>query len=203
MSDQIATVGERLKAARNLCGLTQEFVASQIGVTKATYGRYESGGLTAPSDVFSKIVRVLQEAAGDLVVTADLLLFGEPPDTARAGTMGTKRRLQNFGAMTGLIFGHESVGLNGGYAEISIGGVDASSLVLALRDAEEQKPQPNKGAVKALERVEEMFLATDVEFVAEVPIARYAVSLVPRFPAETHMAEPRGARKSKSLPRKK
>lgn len=187
MSDQFATVGDRLRAARNSCGLTQEFVASRIGVTKATYGRYESGGLTAPSDVFAKIVRVFQEASGDSLVTADLLLFGETTDGVRADSAGPAHRIRKFGAMVGMIFNHEARGLNGGYAEISFSAFDASRILEELQEAEEQKPHPNKSALKALKRAGELLNESEMEFVAEVPIAVHGVRLVPQFPDDIHL----------------
>lgn len=190
MSDQFATVGDRLRAARSSCGLTQEFVASKIGVTKATYGRYESGGLTAPSDVFARIVRVFQEATSDSLVTADLLLFGETTSGMRADCTQPIHRIRKFGAMVGMIFGHEASGLNGGYAEISFSGGDAWRILLAFREAEEQKAHTNKGALKTLERAGELLLDSEIEFVAEVPIAQYAVRLVPRFVDDAHLPTP-------------
>lgn len=48
-----------LKEARNKAGLTQEQVAEQVGIARATYGHIESGerGVTVPNA--KKISRVL------------------------------------------------------------------------------------------------------------------------------------------------
>lgn len=58
---------ERLKEARAKCGMTQEQVASKIGIAKSTFAGYETGGSEPNMHIMSKIMDVLDVDANFLL----------------------------------------------------------------------------------------------------------------------------------------
>lgn len=175
--------GERLRDARKLRALTQGRLAGLVGVTDATFSRYEKGELIPPSNVLAKIVRVLQSHSSSEAISADFLLFGGPTD---AGESTTAPRLRQFGAVVGMLFGHEGVALNGGYCEVSVGSVDIASLLGVLVNLESNCERPRRRVLSALQLVTDSLFEQHVDFelLLEVPIAQYGVRLVPKFPDE-------------------
>lgn len=180
--DQVA-FGERLRAARKTRALTQGQLAHLVGVTDATFSRYEKGELIPPSNVLAKVVRALQSHTSSEAINADFLLFGCA--TEETGTIAVPR-LRQFGAVVGMLFGHEGVALNGGYCEVSASAGDIASLLEVLVDLESSCEKPRKKVLTALRLVEASMFDEheDFELLLEVPIAQYGVRLVPKFPGE-------------------
>lgn len=52
-------IGERLKMARKMCGLSQQDVADRVGVSRMSISKYERGKMTPSSDVLVKLSRAL------------------------------------------------------------------------------------------------------------------------------------------------
>lgn len=52
------TIGDRIKILRTTAGMTQEEVANQLGVTKATVARYESNKIDIKREVAKKLAKV-------------------------------------------------------------------------------------------------------------------------------------------------
>ncbi len=67
---------ERLKETRKAAGLTQKEVASKLGITEATYNRYEKGAHSPTPETLRSLCIILN-------VSADYLLGIEkgPPET--------------------------------------------------------------------------------------------------------------------------
>lgn len=55
----MATIGERIKAARMLAGLSQEELGEQMGVTKMAISKYENGGVTPNSTTLIALSKAL------------------------------------------------------------------------------------------------------------------------------------------------
>lgn len=69
--------GKRLKDARNRLGLTQEDLASAVGVTKGAIGNYESEFSSPKETILIKLMNVLQVDANylyqDFITSSQLL----------------------------------------------------------------------------------------------------------------------------------
>lgn len=57
-------VGFRLRQARGLNGLTQEYVGEQVGVTKQTINRYETGEIPVPTETLARCARLMDTPVG-------------------------------------------------------------------------------------------------------------------------------------------
>ena len=54
------TIGSRIKAERNLAGMTQEETARNMDINRATLAKYESGAIDPPSSMLEKLAEVLK-----------------------------------------------------------------------------------------------------------------------------------------------
>lgn len=52
---------EHLKFARDKKGLSQEFIASQLGVSQSNYSKYERGDTEIPTDLVEKVINIVKE----------------------------------------------------------------------------------------------------------------------------------------------
>jgi HTH-type transcriptional regulator, cell division transcriptional repressor len=96
-SDSVATFGDRIAGAREAAGLTQEDLATRLGVRLKTVAAWED-------DAFEPRGNRLQMMAGMLNVSLRWLLTGEgedvaPPDTPGAMTLPAKVALAELGRM--------------------------------------------------------------------------------------------------------
>ena len=72
------SIGERLVKARHLRKMTQQEVATAIGVTLITYQRYETDKHTIKSDVLIKLCAVLECSPGWVLGTKEDGMVLEP-----------------------------------------------------------------------------------------------------------------------------
>lgn len=63
----MSTLGERIKAARIKCGMTQEQLASVLDTTKAAVSRYEAGKREPNLGQLSKIAKSTNTTVSELV----------------------------------------------------------------------------------------------------------------------------------------
>ena len=78
--------GARVKALREAAGLTQEQVAGQLGITKASYALWERRNVALTVAQLGKLAAALGASADDLV-------FGAARKNARGGPAGKARRV--------------------------------------------------------------------------------------------------------------
>ena len=71
---------ERLKFARDKEGLSQDFVASQLGMSQSNYSKCERGTQEFPSDLVEKVIGIVKEPRLKVEYTTErkLGLFNMP-----------------------------------------------------------------------------------------------------------------------------
>ena len=74
----MTVIAERLKAVINKRGISQQFLAEQIGVTKATMSRYINGSRTPKGNIISKLADALNVST-DYLLGVDIVV---DPETA-------------------------------------------------------------------------------------------------------------------------
>jgi transcriptional regulator with XRE-family HTH domain len=72
MSNQVKQIASRIKDLREIAGLSEEFLAAELGVTADTYREYESGDMDIP-------IGFLYEVANRFGVELTAVLTGEGP----------------------------------------------------------------------------------------------------------------------------
>ena len=68
-------IGNNIKQIRELKNFTQEYVASEIDVSQATYARIESGTITPKIDRLQRIAEVLEVDLSTLLTTTNIFNF--------------------------------------------------------------------------------------------------------------------------------
>lgn len=84
---------KRLKEMREGLGLTQQAVADQVGLERASYVRYEQGSRNPPLDKLIKLANFYCVSLDYLVERTDKSLF--PEDDVKGPELG-----ENFGTFT-------------------------------------------------------------------------------------------------------
>lgn len=67
LADSASQIGHRLRAARELAGLTQEQVAAELGVHSVTVSRWESQGVNARSDTLVRLAKLYGRNVDSLI----------------------------------------------------------------------------------------------------------------------------------------
>ena len=95
------TFGERLRAAREARGVTQEVIGFEVGVTKATVSKWETGRSEPTLSQLAMLAEVLQTTTDALVRNVAFWGVGEPAaeyDTRRAMSSDEQALLLRFRA---------------------------------------------------------------------------------------------------------
>lgn len=177
----IVAFGSRLRSARKQKHATQGDVARYLGITTATFSRYERGEVKPSIDVLTSIVEFFFGPGPD-EITADWLLFGDPSRFDNPNPV----TLENFGTLTGFRFGNGINPATGGYAEVSFHALEVVDILGKISTLECGKDSPDERLMECLDycrtQLCEQFENND--FIAQVVIAKNGVSLTPVFPKE-------------------
>jgi transcriptional regulator with XRE-family HTH domain len=78
--------GERVRAAREAAGLTQQQVAERLGITQPSYALWERHSVALKPDQIASLAKILGARGDDLVNPA-------PTQNRRGGPVGKARRM--------------------------------------------------------------------------------------------------------------
>lgn len=91
-------IGQRIKQARKLLGLSQEELARRVGIEQSRISKLENGNVSVPLEAMAAIARTLGRTIDELTAPR----IAEPEGDYRAATPATNKVLADYNVAKGL-----------------------------------------------------------------------------------------------------